>query len=458
VNTLLEKLNEMLFEPGDTEAATNEKQPEQTRQESPKPEPIVAQEARAGESTNTTEMLQFLQSKVANHSPGSQETLAKFAKNLQVLEEFIPDENVRYRAAASQVSVPALLKAYRGCREALVAVTSEFKQAVMAACESQIKVIIYLAFLACSTSVMFGVTCQWHLPSVSSFAYAEVLGGDPLSWITSCNRGSSGFPSATSGPTLPLSPNVLSSKPSAYPASKLFLSRVDIIEKPLHIMPSGDNVTTCCGGMSTSHPAWVNVAAIELAKKSGSFAIGKTRIIIRCPANLANLAAIALLSSSDMSRLESRCCSRTRAKFASAAACSAFAARSRVCEIIDSFSSRKSVSTRPDRAPTTSSPTTPAITKNPPKSVNASALARMYMNAAVGRNLATKGMYSITSPNTTIAVKNSFHDDRRSDQSCNAFRIASFGISRRRRRSLGRITIAVWTLGILALWGILRWQ
>jgi hypothetical protein len=114
VNTLLEKLNEMLFEQGDTEAATNEKQPEQTRQESPKPEPIVAQEARAGESTNTTEMLQFLQSKVANHSPGSQETLAKFAKNLQVLEEFIPDENVRYRAAASQVSVSALLKAYRG--------------------------------------------------------------------------------------------------------------------------------------------------------------------------------------------------------------------------------------------------------------------------------------------------------------------------------------------------------
>jgi chromosome segregation ATPase len=139
VNTLLEKLNEMLFEPGDTEAATNEKQPEQTRQESPKPEPVVAQEARAGESTNTTEMLQFLQSKVANHSPGSQETLAKFAKNLQVLEEFIPDENVRYRAAASQASVPALLKAYGGCREALAAATSEFKQAVTAASESQIK-------------------------------------------------------------------------------------------------------------------------------------------------------------------------------------------------------------------------------------------------------------------------------------------------------------------------------
>ncbi len=121
---------------------------------------------------------------------------------------------------------------------------------------------------------------------------------------------------------------------------------------------------------------------------------------------------------------------------ASAASCSDFAARSNVAESIDSFSSRKSVSTRPDSAPTTSSLKTPAITRNPPKSANTSVVARMYLKVAVGRNLATKGMYSISNPPTTIEVQNRSHLESRSDQSSNAFRIAASGISRRKSRSL----------------------
>lgn len=69
-----------------------------------------------------------------------------------------------------------------------------------------------------------------------------------------------------------------------------------------------------------------------------------------------------------------------------------------------------------------------------------------------GRNRPISGRYSIINPKTTVAVKNSSHDDNLSDQSSNALRIASFGISRRRRRSLGRITIAVWALGLLVVW------
>ncbi len=150
---------------------------------------------------------------------------------------------------------------------------------------------------------------------------------------------------------------------------------------------------------------------------------------------------------------------------------SAWAAFSRNCSVptfslaISLFdSSRKSLSTWPSRLAIQSSPRTPTTTMNPPNSCSGSLCVCSTTKTAwdrMPRKLAASGTNSIASPPTTIALKNRFQKDRRSDQRSNSFLIASFGIPFRRRRSLGRIeigiTIGVWIGCALAVWIILRW-
>ncbi len=151
------------------------------------------------------------------------------------------------------------------------------------------------------------------------------------------------------------------------------------------------------------------------------------------------------------------CFNLANSKLASAARCSANAARSRVASIMASFSARSAVSTLPDMEDTTSSPKTPPKTNALESSPSTVKCGHIRSKTSCGRNRANASKISIPSPNTTMAVQIRSHTDRSSDHFSSALRMAVFGIPRRRRRSFGLIEVIIWGLGGLLVFVIVRW-
>jgi hypothetical protein len=217
-----------------------------------------------------------------------------------------------------------------------------------------------------------------------------------------------------------------------------------------------------------SQPALRQAAAIISPNVIASISLSKTTTSIL---NLAYFSR-ATVSSSCASRSRSRrwnFCRNffsilTRARLASAASFSAFAARSRIVSISVFDSSRTSVSMLRSSQATQNSATIPTTTTNPPNSCRwslcpCSAMKTSWEN--IPKKLAASGTNSIARPPTTSVLKAWFHRQRPSDQRSSSFLIASFGIPLRKRRSLGRIeiviTLGVWLGCALAVWIILRW-
>ena len=151
--------------------------------------------------------------------------------------------------------------------------------------------------------------------------------------------------------------------------------------------------------------------------------------------------------------------SRTLARFASAAICSALAARSLVSDIALLLSSRSAVSTLEARYSINSSPATPKNTSNSPRSWSWSMWGLMEAYRGAGENLDNWAKRPTPNPNTTVEMYPRSHRDRRSDHSSNPLIISLgvFGIPRRTRRSFGLIEGVIWGLGALLVFVIVRW-
>ena len=144
----------------------------------------------------------------------------------------------------------------------------------------------------------------------------------------------------------------------------------------------------------------------------------------------------------------SRSCSAAR--FASAARCSAVAARSFASAISASLTSRRRIARVAERSPIHNSPTTPIVITIPPTTGNDGAC--LFLKASI-----ISGAYSTMRPAATMNVQNSSQRDRRSTaRSSEAFLFWGGSLRdmrfRRRRTSL----LVVYGFLRLFLWIIFR--